>query len=206
MIFSGRSPAADVSRRMTLSGVLRRLEEQMDGIVRMRDFIPLPCDADRVAVTFLYRERGGFVPVTRHVQAKNYLSLFKNTLAFYPRDVFRKMAEELCSGAQVCNCLQFLKELVPLAPLGVKAALADDRRAFQNDNFFRITVTSFLDRYNFDMKSMKKECVHVLTPDLRKIPFSTYNMLYRTGEAALPLVDVGGIEEAGRVEILGQAL
>lgn len=200
IMYSGRLPAGDISRRITLTGVLRRLEQQMAGMLRMSDFIPLPCDADRVAVTFLYRERGGFVPVTRHLKAKNYLSLFKNTLAFYPQDVFRKMAEDLCSGGQICNCLSFLKELLPLAPLGAKAALTGDRATFQNENFFRITVTSFLDRYNFDMKSMKKECVHVLTPDLRKMPFSAYNMLHRkayetdiSGDALADLLTAGRV-------------
>lgn len=186
LAFSGRVTDADPARRITLSGILRRLELQMAGMLRMNDFIPLPCDADRVAVTFLYRDKGAFVPVTRHLQAKNYLSLFKNTLAFYPQDVFHKMAEELCSGAQTCNCLGFLKDLLPLAPLGVKAALTGDKATFLNDNFFRITVTSFLDRYNFDMKSMKKECVHVLTPDLRKMPFSACNLLHREGGFAPP--------------------
>jgi uncharacterized radical SAM superfamily Fe-S cluster-containing enzyme len=40
-------------------------------------------------------------------------------------------------------------------------------------------VVSFIDRYNFDMRSQQKECIHFLTPDLRKIPFSAYNMFYR---------------------------
>ena len=51
-----------------------------------------------------------------------------------------------------------------------------------NENTFRISVTSFLDGYNFDMKSIKKECVHVLTPDLKRIPFSAYNMFYRKAQ------------------------
>jgi uncharacterized radical SAM superfamily Fe-S cluster-containing enzyme len=48
-----------------------------------------------------------------------------------------------------------------------------------DQNTFRISVSSFLDAYNFDMKSMQKECIHVITPDLRKIPFSAYNTIYR---------------------------
>jgi len=41
-------------------------------------------------------------------------------------------------------------------------------------------VVSFIDAYNFDMKAMQKECVHVITPDLHKIPFSAYNLLHRS--------------------------
>jgi hypothetical protein len=177
--YAGRFPTPGDTPRMTLTGILRRIEAQMAGMLRQNDFIPLPCDPDRVAVTFLYRDRGGFTPVTRHLQAKNYLTYFKNTLAFYPQDVFRQMASQLCSGSGACNCLSFLKDFLPLAPLSAQAALAGDKAAFLNTNVFRITVTSFLDRLNFDAKSMMKECVHILTPDLRRIPFSAYNMLYR---------------------------
>lgn len=177
--YAGRHPAPDAARRITLTGILRRIERQMGGMLKQSDFLPLPCDPDRVAVTFLYRNRGGFTPVTRHLKAKNYLSLFKNTLAFYPKDVFRQMASRICSGSEGCSCLGFLKDFLPLAPLSAKAALSSDKATFQNTNVFRITVTSFLDRLNFEMKSMMKECVHVLTPDLRRIPFSAYNMLYR---------------------------
>ena len=35
---------------------------------------------------------------------------------------------------------------------------------------------SFIDKYNFDMKSMQKECVHIVTKDLKRIPFSSYNI------------------------------
>ena len=48
-----------------------------------------------------------------------------------------------------------------------------------NDNLFRLSVASFIDAWNFDMKAMQKECVHVITPDLHKIPFSAYNLLHR---------------------------
>jgi hypothetical protein len=40
-------------------------------------------------------------------------------------------------------------------------------------------VVSFLDAHNFDLKAMQKECVHIITPELRKIPFSAYNLVHR---------------------------
>ena len=66
-----------------------------------------------------------------------------------------------------------------MAGFGLKGALAADRVQFATDNIFRVTVTSFLDRYTFDLKALKKECVHVLTPDGRRVPFSAYNLFYR---------------------------
>jgi uncharacterized radical SAM superfamily Fe-S cluster-containing enzyme len=37
----------------------------------------------------------------------------------------------------------------------------------------------FLDVHNFDVRSVKKTCVHIAHPDGRIIPFDTYNMFYR---------------------------
>jgi uncharacterized radical SAM superfamily Fe-S cluster-containing enzyme len=51
---------------------------------------------------------------------------------------------------------------------------------YVNNNFFRVSIKSFIDIYNFDIQSVQKDCVHIITPDLKKIPFSTYNMFYRS--------------------------
>ena len=37
----------------------------------------------------------------------------------------------------------------------------------------------FIDAHSFDLRSVKKTCVHIVSPDLRLIPFDTYNMFYR---------------------------
>ena len=37
----------------------------------------------------------------------------------------------------------------------------------------------FIDAHSFDLRSVKKTCVHIVSPDLRIIPFDTYNMFYR---------------------------
>jgi hypothetical protein len=42
-------------------------------------------------------------------------------------------------------------------------------------------VASFVDAWNFDIRSLKRECVHVVTPDLKRIPFSAYCLFHRGG-------------------------
>ena len=37
----------------------------------------------------------------------------------------------------------------------------------------------FIDAHSFDLRSVKKTCVHIVSPDLRIIPFDTFNMFYR---------------------------
>ncbi len=56
------------------------------------------------------------------------------------------------------------------------------------EHTFRVVISSFLDRYNFDLGTVKRSCVHFVQPDGRIIPFDTYNTFYRPGapgEAAL---------------------
>jgi hypothetical protein len=53
-------------------------------------------------------------------------------------------------------------------------------------DMFRITTTSFMDAYNFDVRQLMKECVHFVLPSGHLVPFSAYNVLYRTGHVALP--------------------
>ncbi len=181
LAFFGRTDGADPSRRVTLTGVLKRLEKQTGGMIRTDDFIPLPCNVERVAFTLLLREGSRFVPITRKADVRKYVSLLPNTLAFYAQDVLKNAAGAALSGEGGCDCLRFVKDFVPLAGLGAKALVARNKPGFATENVFRISVASFLDRYNFEMKAMKKECVHVLTPDGRRVPFSAYNLFHRPG-------------------------
>ena len=48
------------------------------------------------------------------------------------------------------------------------------------DNIFRILIVEFIDAHSFDLRSIRKTCVHIIHPDgKRAIPFDMYNMLYR---------------------------
>ena len=48
------------------------------------------------------------------------------------------------------------------------------------ENVFRIIIMQFIDAYSFDVRSVKKTCVHIAHPDgKRLIPFDTYNLFYR---------------------------
>ncbi|HLW86599.1 MAG TPA: radical SAM protein [Candidatus Sulfotelmatobacter sp.] len=47
------------------------------------------------------------------------------------------------------------------------------------ENIFRIIIMQFIDAHSFDVRSIKKTCVHIVHPDGRLIPFDTYNLFYR---------------------------
>jgi 7,8-dihydro-6-hydroxymethylpterin dimethyltransferase len=50
------------------------------------------------------------------------------------------------------------------------------------ENLFRIIIMQFIDAHTFDVRSVKKTCVHIAHPDGRIIPFDTYNLFYRDGK------------------------
>jgi hypothetical protein len=54
------------------------------------------------------------------------------------------------------------------------------------EQLFRITITSFLDAYNFDVRRVMKCCTHHVLPSGHIIPFCAYNVLYRNGHVPLP--------------------
>jgi 7,8-dihydro-6-hydroxymethylpterin dimethyltransferase len=54
------------------------------------------------------------------------------------------------------------------------------------EDVFRITITSFLDAYTFDVRRVMKCCVHHVLPSGHVVPFCAYNTLYRNGHVSLP--------------------
>lgn len=67
-------------------------------------------------------------------------------------------------------------------------------------NLFRITITSFLDVYNFDVRRVMKCCSHHVLPSGHVIPFCAYNVLYRNGHVALPALSAALAGESNSTE------
>jgi hypothetical protein len=51
------------------------------------------------------------------------------------------------------------------------------------DRVFRVIIVQFMDRFNFCVGSVKRSCIHFVTPERKIIPFDTYNLFYRPGAA-----------------------
>ena len=52
------------------------------------------------------------------------------------------------------------------------------------ENLFRIIIMRFVDAYDFDVRAIKKSCVHIVHKDGRIIPFETMNLFYRDDKEA----------------------
>lgn len=177
LAFYGDRVPVGRANRVTLTGILESIEQQTGGEYRLTDFVPLPCNVERVALTYCYRDGEKFIPITRKFYVRDYLSVISNTFAF-DADEF---LEQQSGGAGGCSCLgALLDKLNPLIPSNYVRRTIGEKVGFFNHNLFRISVSSFVDVYNFDLKSAQRECVHVVTRDLRRIPFSAYNMFHRS--------------------------
>jgi len=178
--YFGRGKKVDTSKRITITGIIDKIEKQTNGMIKKTDFIPLPCNVDRVAITYLYKEDGQFIPLMRNLNIKDHLPVIRNTFKFDPSELYSDMAKTFFSrNSDCCNYLGLIKNLKKIVPVNYIFKTEEEKISFVSENTFRISITSFLDAYNFDIKSIKKECVHIITPDSKKIPFSTYNILYR---------------------------
>ena len=175
--FGRKNGNIDRKNRVTLTDTIRLIEEQTKKMIVKEDFVPLPCNVERVSLTYLYKTKNGFLPITRTNNIKKLLPYINNTFTF-------KIEDALTNGRDIifgscCNPLIFLKEFKKFLPKDFMSWDIEERSEYVSNNTFRITITSFLDRYNFDIKSMQKECAHIVTEDLKRIPFSSYNIIYR---------------------------
>jgi len=177
--FFGRLKRINLDR-ITLSGIIAQIESQMNGMLKKKDFIALPCNVDRVAITYLYRDKENFIPLMRNIDIRDYLPAIRNTFKFDAEDFLKDLTKNIFfSAGDCCNYLSLLKNIKKVIPQSYFLKSEKEKVKYISANTFRISISSFVDAYNFDMRSIKKECVHVITPDFKKIPFSMYNQLYR---------------------------
>ena len=180
LAFFGRlQPSHRTKDRLTLTGILKLIEKQTNGMLTIKDFVPLPCDTDRVSISYLIRsQKGEFMPVTKILKVENYLEVIDNTLVF-KADELMSAAKQNLLPTSLCNCLDFFSNLKSIIPSNLQKMSFENKLKFVTENTFRLTITSFIDAYNFEEHAMKKECVHMITPDLRRIPFSAFNTIHR---------------------------
>jgi uncharacterized radical SAM superfamily Fe-S cluster-containing enzyme len=170
-------PATD---RLTLGEVRQQILAQ-SRVFTPADIIPVPCHPDCLAMAYALKIAGRVTPLTSLIDPRVLLHGEGNTIV-YERDprlrteiinLFSTAASPRSSEVSLRQLLCCLPQISAPEGLGY-------------ENIFRIIIMQFLDRHNFDVRSVKKTCVHIVHPDGRIIPFDTFNMFYRDGkEAAL---------------------
>ncbi|HYU12953.1 MAG TPA: radical SAM protein [Stellaceae bacterium] len=173
---AGRNDGFDPARnRIVLSEIRRAVIDQW-GVFGEDDMIPLPCNPDAISIGYGLRLAGEVLPVTHLFPQEVLVQAAPNSVTFEGRPEMRRLLTELlslsCAGQQSANVLHEVLCCLPLVE--VPAQLGYDR-------VFRVTVVSFLDRFNFCLAGVKRSCIHFVTDDGRIIPFDTYNLFHRPG-------------------------
>ena len=176
---AGRLENYDPSRdRLTLSEVRRHILEQTP-LFQPDDLIPVPCNPDCLAMAYALKLGDRVQPLTRFVSPEMLVSKGRNTIVV-ERDealrehVFGLFATNHSPELQACS----LSDLLCCLPQ-VQAPIALGYR-----NVFRVLIMQFIDAHGFDLRAVKKSCVHIAQPDGRIIPFDTFNLFYRDDRAA----------------------
>lgn len=171
---AGRLEHFDPARdRLTLTEVRRKILEQ-SGVFRPEDLIPVPCHPDCLAMGYALKLNGKVVPLTGLVDPKILIEGGRNTIV-YEEDpsvregVFRLFATNHSPQSSAAT----LRDLLCCLP---RIDAAPD---LKYENLFRVLIVQFMDAYSFDVRSVKKTCIHIVHPDGRLIPFDTYNLFYR---------------------------
>jgi uncharacterized radical SAM superfamily Fe-S cluster-containing enzyme len=173
---AGRNDGFDPARnRIVLSEIRRAVIDQW-GVFGEDDMIPLPCNPDAISIGYGLRAGGEVLPVTHLFPQDVLVRAAPNSVTFEGRPEMRRLLTELlslsCAGQQSANVLHEVLCCLPLVE--VPAQIGYDR-------VFRVTVVSFLDRFNFCLAGVKRSCIHFVTDDRRIIPFDTYNLFHRPG-------------------------
>lgn len=160
--------------RLTLTAVRRRILQQSD-LFAPDDIIPVPCHADSVAMAYALKLNGKVLPLTNLLDQNFLIDQAHNTIAYENDSAVREKLFDLFSTrhspqAQADSVSAFL---------GAAGTQVQDLQ-LDYKNIFRVLIVQFIDAHAFDLRSVRKSCVHIVHPDAQRvIPFDTYNLFYR---------------------------
>jgi len=152
-----------------------------------------------------------FLPLSRFIDLDNHLELLSGRITFDRQRASHLIQTYLTRGGcgpQGCSP-QGIAEKIQALSAGAKSELTQKlagefltkaiSQELEPEDMLRVTTTSFMDAYNFDVRQLMKSCVHHVLPSGHLIPFSAYNVLYRDGHLPLPeLRATQGREPVGR--------
>ncbi|MCX2681147.1 radical SAM protein [Galbibacter sp. EGI 63066] len=163
--------------RITLTEVRRKILEQTT-FFNQDDLLPVPCNPDALVMGYALKLNGEVFPLTRYINPNDLLDNSKNTIVYEQDEVLHgKMIDLFSTGNSVEVAEENLKSIMCCLP-------NIDAPNLGYDNLFRVIIMQFIDAYNFDVRAVKKSCVHIVNKDYKIIPFETMNLFYRDDKVA----------------------
>lgn len=174
---AGRNEGFDPkAHRIVLTEIRRRIAEA--GVFALEDLIPLPCNPDQICIGYGLRKGAQVTPITSLFPREMFVAEVPNTVTFEAFPELRDRIFDLLSlSTAQADTTDKLANLLCCLP----EAVVPDEIAYENT--FRVVISQFLDRFNFDLGTVKRSCVHFVQPDGQIYPFDTFNTFYRPGAA-----------------------
>jgi uncharacterized radical SAM superfamily Fe-S cluster-containing enzyme len=171
---AGRAEGFDPAiNRLTLTEVRRRILEQTS-LFRPEDVIPVPCHPDSLAMAYALKLEGKVVPLTGMIEPRVLIDGGRNTILFEQDPAVQAGIFKLfATNHSPESSARSLRDLLCCLPRVSAPA------SITYENIFRVLIVQFIDAHAFDVRSVKKSCIHIVHPDGRLIPFDTYNLFYR---------------------------
>lgn len=162
----------DATGRITLTEVRRKIYEQYP-IFTPQDLIPVPCNPDALCMAYALKMDGEVIPMTHLLNPEDLLNTTKNTIVYEnDEDLKNHLITMFSTGISVDCAEDTFGELMCCLPRVKSDSL-------HYDNLFRIIIMNFMDASDFDVRAVKKSCVHIVDKRYKLVPFETMNLFYR---------------------------
>lgn len=169
---AGRLSHFDLSHRITLSEVREAILAQTS-LFSPQDLIPVPCHPDAIMMGYALKLGSEVIPLTRFFVPEELLLTSANTINFeHLPEIKQKVYQLFSTSTSLETASEELQSIMCCLP-------KIDVPQLKYENLFRIIVMQFYDIDHFDVRGVKKACVHIVHPDGRIIPFDTMNLFYR---------------------------
>jgi len=204
--FEGRINESERKKgRITIPDFINLLEEQTDGEIPKESFYPVPfvlpvsyfVEAWKKtpqlqftvhphcgAATYVFIENGRFKPITEFIDVEGFMEFLLGSAEEINKSRIWKIKaitglisalRKYIDKDKAPEGIDSLSLLASILGIGNREALAE----FHRKTLF-IGAMHFMDAYNFDLERVKRCGIHYATPDLRIIPFCSYNAIHRS--------------------------
>lgn len=162
----------DETGRITLTEVRRKIYEQYP-IFTPQDLIPVPCNPDALCMAYALKIDGEVIPMTHLLNPEDLLNTTKNTIVYENDEELKNHLITMFSTGISVDCAEdTFGELMCCLPRVQSNNL-------HYENLFRIIIMNFMDASDFDVRAVKKSCVHIVDKRYKLVPFETMNLFYR---------------------------
>jgi 7,8-dihydro-6-hydroxymethylpterin dimethyltransferase len=170
---AGRNDEDAPDNRITLTDVRNKILEQTD-VFQSNDISPVPCNPDAIAMGYVLKLGQNHFPLTRYLDPQELLNNNSRNTIIYEQDENLKgqLIKIFSTGISVDKVNDDVHQLLCCLPDVYAPGL-------KYDNLFRIIIMNFMDAYDFDVRAVKKSCVHIVNKDGKLIPFENMNLFYR---------------------------